>query len=1224
MARKFKTMDGNNAAAYVSYAFTEVAGIYPITPSSPMADYVDQWAAQGQKNIFGTTVKVIEMQSEAGAAGTVHGSLAAGALTTTYTASQGLLLMIPNMYKIAGELLPCVFHVSARTVAAQSLNIFGDHSDVMACRQTGFAMLAEGNVQEVMDLAPVAHLSAIKGRVPFINFFDGFRTSHEIQKVAIWDYKDLAEMVDMDAVEAFRKRALNPEHPTMRGSHENGDIFFQHREASNKYYDALPEIVEEYMGKVNAKLGTDYQLFNYYGAADADRVIIAMGSICDVAEEVIDYLNAHGEKVGLVKVRLYRPFRADKLLAAIPATAKKIAVLDRTKEPGALGDPLYLDVITALAGAGITDKTVVAGRYGLGSKDTPPKSVFAVYENLAQDAPKNHFTMGIVDDVTNTSLVEKDAPNTAAEGTIECKFWGLGGDGTVGANKNSIKIIGDHTDKYVQAYFQYDSKKTGGVTISHLRFGDHPIRSPYYINKADFVACHNPSYIVKGFPMVRDVKPGGTFLINCQWSDADLEKHMPAEAKRYIAANNIQVYTLDAIDLAARIGMGKRTNTILQSAFFSLAKVMPQEEAIQYMKDAATHSYLKKGQDVVDMNHKAIDMGATAFHKFEVPASWKDAKDETVAEHVEGNAATVKMVKEIMEPVGRMDGDSLPVSAFANGHEDGTFCQGASAYEKRGVAVSVPEWDQTKCIQCNQCSYVCPHATIRPYALTEEEAKNAPAQAKIVDIKAGKGKGVYKFAIAISPLDCMGCSVCVSTCPVKALTMKPQESQAAEQEVFDYMVAKVAPKADVEDTNTVKGSQFKQPLLEFSGSCAGCAETAYARLVTQVCGDRMYISNATGCSSIWGGPAATSPYTVNKEGKGPAWANSLFEDNAEHGLGLHLGQKAIRSRLADKTRALLESNACAELKDAAQKWLDTMEDGAANAEATKNYIAALEDGLVTVDELAAFAASDAGKQLFGDKQGEVVSHAQALKAEGKPYCDCPACKLAAEILKDKEYLVKKSVWIFGGDGWAYDIGYGGLDHVIASGEDVNIFVFDTEVYSNTGGQASKSSNIGQVAQFAAAGKNQPKKSLAEIAMQYGYVYVAQVAMGANPNQTLKAITEAEAYHGPSLVIGYAPCEMHSIKGGMANCQVEMKKAVECGYWNLFRFNPALKAEGKNPFTLDSKAPAGGYQEFLMNEARYSSLTRSFPDRAKELFALNEETAKARYEKLLRLQKMYEA
>ena len=1221
MPRLKKSMDGNTAAAHVAYAFTEVAGIYPITPSSPMADMVDQWSAAHQKNIFGTEVKVMEMQSEAGAAGTVHGSLAAGALTTTFTASQGLLLMIPNMYKIAGELLPAVFHVSARTVASHALNIFGDHSDVYACRQTGFAMLAESNPQEVMDLAAVAHLSAIESRVPFLNFFDGFRTSHEIQKIEVWDYDDLKEMTNMDAVKAFRDHALNPEHPATRGSHENGDIFFQHREACNKFYDAVPAVVEKYMGKVNEKLGTHYSLFEYYGAPDADRVIIAMGSICDVAEEVIDYLTAKGEKVGLVKVRLYRPFSAKHLLAAVPATAKKIAVLDRTKEPGAYAEPLHLDVMSAFAEAG-REATIIGGRYGLGSKDTPPASVFAVYEELTKDAPKPRFTIGITDDVTYLSLEEKPAPNTAAEGTKECKFWGLGGDGTVGANKNSTKIIGDHTDKYIQAYFQYDSKKTGGVTISHLRFGDKPIRAPYYINKADFVACHNPSYVIKGYKMVNDVKPGGVFLINCQWSDEELDHHMPAVAKRYIAEHNIQVYTINAIDLAIEIGMGKRTNTILQSAFFKLAKVMPESEAIGYMKDADTHSYLKKGQDVVDMNHKAIDMGATAFHKFEVPASWKDAKDETVAEHVEGNAATVKMVKEIMEPVGRMDGDSLPVSAFANGHEDGTFCQGASAYEKRGVAVSVPEWDQTKCIQCNQCSYVCPHATIRPYALTEEEAKNAPAQAKIVDIKAGKGKGVYKFAIAISPLDCMGCSVCVSTCPVKALTMKPQESQAAEQEVFDYMVAKVAPKADVEDTNTVKGSQFKQPLLEFSGSCAGCAETAYARLVTQVCGDRMYISNATGCSSIWGGPAATSPYTVNKEGKGPAWANSLFEDNAEHGLGLHLGQKAIRSRLADKTRALLESNACAELKDAAQKWLDTMEDGAANAEATKNYIAALEDGLVTVDELAAFAASDAGKQLFGDKQGEVVSHAQALKAEGKPYCDCPACKLAAEILQEKEYLVKKSVWIFGGDGWAYDIGYGGLDHVIASGEDVNIFVFDTEVYSNTGGQASKSSNIGQVAQFAAAGKNQPKKSLAEIAMQYGYVYVAQVAMGANPNQTLKAITEAEAYHGPSLVIGYAPCEMHSIKGGMANCQVEMKKAVECGYWNLFRFNPALKAEGKNPFTLDSKAPAGGYQEFLMNEARYSSLTRAFPERAKELFAQNEEAAKERYEHLTRLVELY--
>ena len=1188
MARQFKSMDGNTAAAHVSYAFTEVAGIYPITPSSPMADNVDQWAAAGRKNIFGNPVRVIEMQSEAGASGTVHGSLAAGALTTTYTASQGLLLMIPNMYKIAGELLPCVFHVSARTVATHALNIFGDHSDVMACRQTGFAMLAETNPQEVMDLGAVAHLAAIKSRVPFINFFDGFRTSHEIQKVAIWDYDDLKDMVDMDAIDAFRARALNPEHPTMRGSHENGDVFFQHREACNKFYEAVPGIVEEYMGKVNAKLGTNYPLFNYYGAEDADRVIVAMGSICDVAEEVVDYLNAHGEKVGLVKVRLYRPFRADKMIAALPKTVKKIAVLDRTKEPGSLGEPLYQDVVTALAQAGINDKVVIGGRYGLGSKDTPPRSVFAVYEELAKDAPRREFTIGIVDDVTNLSLPEHDCPNTATPGTIECKFWGLGGDGTVGANKNSIKIIGDHTDKYVQAYFQYDSKKTGGVTISHLRFGDQPIRAPYYINKADFVACHVPAYIVKGFPMVRDVKDGGVFLINCQWSDEELDHHMPAVAKRYIAEHNIQVYTINAIDLAIEIGMGKRTNTILQSAFFALAKVMPEAEAIGYMKDAATHSYLKKGQDVVDRNHKAIDLGASAFKKFNVPASWKDARDQTAAEPLEGAPATVKMVRELLEPIGKMDGDSLPVSAFADGHEDGTFCQGASAYEKRGVAVSVPAWDAAKCIQCNQCSYVCPHATIRPYALTAEEAANAPAQAKIVDIKAGKGKGVYQFAIAVSPLDCMGCSVCVSTCPVKALEMVPQESQADQQAVFDYMVAKVAPKADVEDIATVKGSQFKQPLLEFSGSCAGCAETAYARLVTQVCGERMYISNATGCSSIWGGPAATSPYTVDQNGKGPAWANSLFEDNAEHGLGLYLGQKAIRDRLADRVRKLIAIDYVDEgIAAAGQKWLDTLEDGQANGAAAKALIAAMES---------------------------------VTAARGD--CSCEACALSREILGEKEYLNKKSVWIFGGDGWAYDIGYGGLDHVIASGEDVNIFVFDTEVYSNTGGQASKSSNIGQVAQFAAAGKVQPKKSLAEIAMQYGYVYVAQVAMGANPNQTLKAITEAEAYHGPSLIIGYAPCEMHSIKGGMANCQIEMKKAVECGYWNLFRFNPAAKAEGKNPFTLDSKAPAGGYQEFLMNEARYSALTRSFPERAEKLFAENEAAAKARYEHLTRLVELY--
>ena len=1182
MARKFKSMDGNNAAAYVSYAFTEVAGIYPITPSSPMADLVDQWSAAGQKNIFGTTVRVCEMQSEAGASGTVHGSLATGAMTTTYTASQGLLLMIPNMYKIAGELLPCVFHVSARTVSSHALNIFGDHSDVMACRQTGFAMLAEGNVQEVMDLAPVAHLSAIEGRVPFINFFDGFRTSHEIQKVAVWDYEDLKEMCNMDAVEAFRKHSLNPERPNMRGSHENGDIFFQHREACNAYYDALPAVVEKYMDKVNAKLGTNYQLFNYYGAADADRIIIAMGSICDVAEEVIDYLNANGEKVGLVKVRLYRPFAADKLLSAIPATAKKIAVLDRTKEPGAQGEPLYMDVVTALANAGMTDVQVIGGRYGLGSKDTPPASVFAVYEELKKSEMKRQFTIGIVDDVTHLSLEEKPAPSVAPAGTIECKFWGLGGDGTVGANKNSIKIIGDHTDKYVQAYFQYDSKKTGGVTISHLRFGDEPIKSSYYINKADFVACHVPAYITKGFPIVRDVKPGGVFLINCQWSDEELGHHLDAASKRYIAKNNIQVYTINAIDLAKEIGMGKRTNTILQSAFFSLAKVMPESEAIGYMKDAATHSYLKKGQDIVDMNHKAIDAGATAYKKFEVPADWADAQDVAETTKLSGKPELVEQVQTILFPVGKMDGDSLPVSAFVK-HADGQFELGAAAYEKRGVAVSVPTWDANKCIQCNSCAYVCPHATIRPYALTAEEAKNAPAAAKIVDVKAGKGKGVYQYTMAVSPLDCMGCGVCVGQCPVDALTMVPQEQESEQQEVFNYCVAEVSEKKDMQDS-TVKGSQFRQPMLEFSGSCAGCAETSYARLVTQLFGDRMYISNATGCSSIWGGPAATSPYCTNKAGHGPAWSNSLFEDNAEHGLGMYLGQNAIRSRLADRTHAMMALDYTdGALKAAAQKWLDTMEDGEANGEATDAYIAALEAGIV----------------------------------EG---CKCEACTLAREILADKEYLRKKSLWIFGGDGWAYDIGFGGVDHVLASGNDVNIFVFDTEVYSNTGGQASKASNIGQVAQFAAAGKEVKKKSLAEIAMSYGYVYVAQVAMGANPAQTLKAIQEAEAYHGPSLIIGYSPCEMHSIKGGMVNCQHEMKKAVECGYWNLFRFNPA--AEGSK-FTLDSKEPKGGYQEFLMNEARYSRLTREFPDRAGELFQRNEKAAMDRYEHLLKLKAMYE-
>ena len=1173
MARKFKSMDGNNAAAYVSYAFTEVAGIYPITPSSPMADLVDQWAAAGQKNIFGTTVKVCEMQSEAGASGTVHGSLAAGALTTTYTASQGLLLMIPNMYKIAGELLPCVFHVSARTVSTHALNIFGDHSDVMACRQTGFAMLCENDPQEIMDLAPVAHLAAIEGRVPFINFFDGFRTSHEIQKVAVWDYDDLKEMCDMDAVDAFRKHALNPERPNMRGSHENGDIFFQHREACNPYYDALPAVVEKYMGKINEKLGTNYQLFNYYGAPDAERVIIAMGSICNVAQEVIDYMTAQGEKVGMVMVRLYRPFAADKLIEAIPATCKKIAVLDRTKEPGSQGEPLYMDVVTALANAGKTDIQVIGGRYGLGSKDTPPRSVFAVYEELAKDQMKRQFTIGIVDDVTHLSLEEKPAPGVAPAGTIACKFWGLGGDGTVGANKNSIKIIGDHTDKYVQAYFQYDSKKTGGVTVSHLRFGDTPIKSSYYINKADFVACHVPAYITKGFPIVRDVKPGGTFLINCQWSDEELSHHLDAASKRYIAKNNIQVYTINAIDLAKEIGMGKRTNTILQSAFFSLAKVMPESEAIQYMKDAATHSYLKKGQDVVDMNHKAIDAGATAYKKFEVPADWADAQD--VAEDVKltGKPELVEQVKTILNPVDKMDGDSLPVSAFVK-HVDGQFELGAAAYEKRGVAVTVPTWDATKCIQCNNCAYVCPHATIRPYALTAEEAAKAPAAAKIVDVKAGKGKGVYKYTMAVSPLDCMGCAVCVGQCPVGALTMVPQEQEAAQQDVFKYCVSEVSEKKDMQD-DTVKGSQFKQPYLEFSGSCAGCAETSYARLVTQLFGDHMYISNATGCSSIWGGPAATSPYCTNKEGHGPAWSNSLFEDNAEHGLGMYLGQQATRSRLAGKVKELAGMTTNDAKKAACEEYLATMEDYEANKAAVAKLVAALEAD--------------------------------------------PDCLYSKEILADKEYLGKKSMWIFGGDGWAYDIGFGGVDHVLASGNDVNVFVFDTEVYSNTGGQASKASNIGQVCQFAAAGKEVKKKSLAEIAMSYGYVYVAQVAMGANPAQTLKAIKEAEAYHGPSLIIGYAPCEMHSIKGGMMNCQKEMKKAVECGYWNLFRFNPA--AEGAK-FTLDSKEPAGGYQEFLMNEARYSRLTREFPDRASELFQRNEKNAMERYQHLLKLKAMY--
>ena len=1181
MPRAKQSMDGNTAAAHVAYAYTEVAGIYPITPSSPMADSVDQWSAAGQKNIFGNTVKVVEMESEAGAAGTVHGSLAAGALTTTFTASQGLLLMIPNMYKIAGEQLPCVFDVSARTVSSHALNIFGDHSDVYACRQTGFAMLCETNPQEVMDLSPVAHLAALEGKVPFINFFDGFRTSHEIQKIEKWDYEDLKEMCPMDAVAEFRAHALNPNHPASRGSHENGDVFFQHREACNSVYDALPAVVEKYMNKINEKLGTNYGLFNYYGAEDAERVIIAMGSINDVAEEVIDYLTAKGEKVGLVKVRLYRPWSSEALLKVLPKTVKKIAVLDRTKEPGSLGEPLYLDVATTLREAGINDVTLVGGRYGLGSKDTPPSSVFAVFTELEKDAPKNRFTLGIVDDVTFLSLPEvKPAPITSAPGTKECKFWGLGGDGTVGANKNSTKIIGDHTDKYIQAYFQYDSKKTGGVTISPLRFDDNPIRSPYYINQADFVACHNPAYVIQGMKMVQDVKPGGVFLINCQWSDEELGHHLNAEAKKYIADNNIQLYTINAIDKAIEIGMGKRTNTILQSAFFKLADVMPIDEAVEFMKQAAKKSYSKKGDAVVEMNYKAIDAGVDAVHKVEVPASWANPEADAPKAARTGRPEVVKMVNDLLEPISKMDGDSLPVSAFKD-IADGQFETGASAYEKRGTAVNVPEWDAAKCIQCNNCAFVCSHATIRPFLLSEDEVKAAPANIKLADTKPKAGE--FKYTMSVSPLDCMGCGECITVCPTAAITMVPQESQAAEQPVFDYLVANVGKKDSGLSDLTPKGSQFNQPLLEFSGSCAGCAETSYARLITQLFGEQMYISNATGCSSIWGNPAATSPYTVNKDTKkGPAWSNSLFEDNAEHGLGMYVGQKYIRDMAIESAKACATSDkASAELKAAFEKFEETVNDTKANTPAAEALIVELEK------------AAAAG---------------------------CPDAKAA---LDKKDYLAKKSVWIFGGDGWAYDIGFGGLDHVLASGENVNVMVFDTEMYSNTGGQASKASNIGEVCQFAAAGKEIGKKSLSEIAMSYGYVYVAQIALGANPAQAVKAITEAEAYPGPSLIIGYAPCELHGIaKGGMNHCQDEMKKAVAAGYWNLFSFNPALKAEGKNPFTLTSKAGDGTYQDFLNNEARYTRLIKPFPERAERLFKESEEAAKARYEHLERLVELY--
>ena len=1168
MPRAKQSMDGNTAAAHVAYAYTDVAAIYPITPSSPMADSVDQWAAAGQENIFGNQVVVSEMQSEAGAAGTVHGSLAAGAITTTFTASQGLLLMIPNMYKIAAEQLPCVFDVSARTVATQSLNIFGDHSDVYACRQTGFAMLAETNPQEVMDLSPVAHLAAIEGKVPFINFFDGFRTSHEIQKIEKWDYADLKEMCNMDAVKAFREHALNPEHPAMRGSHENGDVFFQHREACNSVYEALPAVVKKYMGKINEKLGTNYDLFNYYGAEDAERVIIAMGSICDVAEEVIDYLTAKGEKVGLIKVRLYRPWVSSALLDVIPKTAKKIAVLDRTKEPGALGDPLYLDVATTLREAGLNDIVLTAGRYGLGSKDTTPADIIATFENV----DKNEFTLSIVDDVTNLSLERGETPVTAPDSIVACKFWGLGADGTVGANKNSIKIIGDHTDKYAQAYFDYDSKKSGGVTMSHLRFGDDPIKSTYLINKADFVACHCAPYLTK-YNMVQDLKDGGTFLLNCSWSPEEVGEHLPGQVKAYLAKHNIKFYIIDGIKIGKEIGLGGRINTVLQSAFFKLSGIIPEEDAIKYMKDAATASYSKKGEAIVKMNHDAIDAGAKAIVEVPVPAEWADAETESLFVEAKGdNKPLVDYINNVQNYVNGQEGNALKVSDLVP-YVDGHMPLGASAYEKRGVAVDVPSWNPDNCIQCNFCAYVCPHATIRPVAMTEEEAKAAPAATKTADMTGMPG---YKFAMTVTVLDCLGCGSCVNICPgkkgEKALTMQGLDSQRDQQEVYDYG-QKLPAKEEVLakfKADSVKGSQFRQPMLEFSGACAGCGETPYAKLITQLFGERMYIANATGCSSIWGGSAPATPYTTNAKGQGPAWANSLFEDNAEFGLGMFTGQNTLREQTKEKVVALAESTDNADVKAAAAEYLDTYTDGSKNGAATDKLVAALEA------------------------------------------CGCDAAK---EILAKKEFLSKKSQWIFGGDGWAYDIGFGGVDHVLASGEDVNVFVFDTEVYSNTGGQASKSTNLGAIAQFQAAGKGTKKKDLAAIAMSYGYVYVAQIAMGADYNQTVKAIAEAEAYPGPSLVIGYAPCINHGIKGGMKIAQTEEKKAVTSGYWNLFRFNPTLAAEGKNPFHLDSKAPTTEYEDFIMGEVRYNALSRQNPERAKALFAEAKANAEAKYNRL---------
>ena len=1180
MARKMKTMDGNQAAAHASYAYTDVAAIYPITPSSVMAEHTDEWATQGRKNIFGQEVQVTEMQSEAGAAGAVHGSLAAGALTTTYTASQGLLLMIPNLYKIAGEQLPGVFNVSARALASHALSIFGDHSDVYACRQTGVAMLCESSVQEVMDLTPVAHCAALKGKVPFINFFDGFRTSHEIQKIETWDYEDLKDMVDMDAVDAFRKHALNPNHPCQRGSAQNPDIFFQAREACNPYYDALPAIVQEYMDKVNEKIGTDYKLFNYYGAADAEHVIIAMGSVCDTIEETIDYLVAAGKKVGVVKVRLYRPFSAEALINAIPETVKQISVLDRTKEPGSLGEPLYLDVVAALKGSRFESTPVFTGRYGLGSKDTTPAQIVAVYENTE----KQRFTIGIVDDVTNLSLPVGAPLVTTPEGTINCKFWGLGADGTVGANKNSIKIIGDNTDMYAQAYFDYDSKKSGGVTMSHLRFGKKPIKSTYLIHKANFVACHNPSYVNK-YHMVEELVDGGTFLLNCPWDGAGLEEHLPGQVKAFIANHNIKFYVIDGVKIGIETGMGPtRINTILQSAFFKLAKIIPEEKAIELMKAAAKATYGRKGDDVVAKNWAAIDEGAKQIKEVAVPESWKNAADEglTTTHAESGRADAVKFVNTIQAKVTSQEGNNLPVSAFAD-YVDGTTPSGTSAYEKRGIAVNVPVWNPENCIQCNRCSFVCPHAVIRPVAMTAEEAAAAPEGIQTMPMT---GMPDYTFTMAISQLDCTGCGSCANVCPgkkgVKALAMESLAAHEAEQKYFDYAAA-LPEKTDVVakfKENTVKGSQFKKPLLEFSGACAGCGETPYAKLITQLFGDRMYIANATGCSSIWGNSSPSTPYTVNEKGQGPAWSNSLFEDNAEFGYGMLLAQKAIRGGLKAKVEAVMNSEkAPEEVKAACKEYLDTFDCGATNGTATDKLVEAIKDA------------------------------------------DCDTCR---EIVKNKDFLAKKSQWIFGGDGWAYDIGFGGVDHVLASGKDINVMVFDTEVYSNTGGQSSKATPTGAVAQFAAGGKETKKKDMASIAMSYGYVYVAQIAMGADYNQAVKAIAEAEAYPGPSLIIAYAPCINHGIKKGMSKAQTEEQLAVQTGYWHCFRFNPALAAEGKSAFTLDSKAPSGDYQEFLNGEVRYNSLKRANPAKAERLFGKNEQEAKDRYTYLNKLVKLYGA